>query len=408
MNQSSSHNLSQDSKQTTSWKPTLYVMFMAQFISIVGFAFVLPFIPFYIRELGVTDESLVPVWAGILGFSTSIVMAIFSPLWGWLADRYGRKIMVERAMFGGAILTIAMGMVGNVYQLLVLRLLAGATQGTTSASISLISTVVPKHKLGFSLGLMQVAVFLGMTLGPWIGGVLADSVGYRYTFIVGGILLLLGGLLVLIGAKEKFTKPSREALKSNGSMSALFSYPGFKTMMFVFFLFNFSAFIVMPIFPLFVETLSHVIKTKVASTTGMLLAISGGTAAVTAGAIGYLSDAKGYKKVLVITLLLTGFTCFLHGIAQNISQLMIIRIFYGLGAGGIMPTMNALIGRIIPHDSYGKAYGLTSSMTCLGLAFGPLTGGILASFAGYRWPFILIGVLLVSIVFPVVLSIRHR
>jgi DHA1 family multidrug resistance protein-like MFS transporter len=383
-------------------------MFTAQFISIVGFAFVLPFIPFYIRELGVTDESLVPIWAGILGAVTSLVMAIFSPLWGWLADRYGRKIMVERAMFGGAILTMGMGLVGNVYQLLVLRLLAGATQGTISASISLVSSVVPKHKLGFSLGLMQVAVFLGMTLGPWIGGVLADTLGYRYTFIVGGFLLLLGGMLVLIGARERFLKPSEESLKRNGSLLNLFSHPGFKIMLCVFFFFNLAVYNIMPIFPLFVESIGHLIKTKVASMTGMLLAISGGTAAVAAGAIGYLSDRTGYKRILSIMLLWTSFMCFIQGMAQNINQLIIIRVFYGLGVGGVLPTMNALVGRIVPHDSYGKAYGMTSSMTCLGMAVGPLTGGILASLMGYRWPFILGGILLVGIVFPVVSSIRHK
>ncbi len=404
MNRSSSRQFSTDAAP---WKTTLYVMFAAQFISIVGFAFVLPFIPFYVRELGVTDERLVPVWAGILGFGASITMAIFSPMWGWLADRYGRKIMVERAMFGGAILTIAMGMVGNIYQLLFLRLLAGATQGTSAASISMVSTVVPKHKLGFSLGLMQVAVFLGMTLGPGIGGVLADSIGYRHTFIAGGLLLLLGGSLVAFGAKEKFAKPSNDLLKANGSLSTLLAYPGFKTMLFIFFLFNFSLYIVTPIFPLFVETVSHVIKEKAASAAGMLLAISGGASAIAAGVVGYLSDTKDYKKVLVVTLLLTAFTCFLQGIAQSIGQLMIIRIFYGLGTGGIMPTLNALVGKIIPRDSYGKAYGLTSSMTCVGLAFGPLTGGILASFAGYRWLFFLLGALLFGII-PVILTIRHR
>jgi len=161
-------------------------MFAAQLLSIIGFAFALPFIPFYIRELGVTDERLVPVWAGIIAAASSLVMAFFSPLWGWLADRYGRKIMVERAMFGGAVLTFAMGLVTDVWQLLFLRLLSGATTGTIAASIALVSTVVPPKRLGYSLGIMQVAVFLGMTLGPWIGGLLADAVGYRYTFMAGG------------------------------------------------------------------------------------------------------------------------------------------------------------------------------------------------------------------------------
>jgi DHA1 family multidrug resistance protein-like MFS transporter len=169
MTPAAKENLSPCTNETSPWRSTLFVMFIAQLLSIVGFAFVLPFIPFYIREIGVTDEKLVPIWAGILMAASSLTMTIFAPFWGWLSDRYGRKLMVERAMFAGAIITMDMGIIGNVYQLLILRLLAGALTGTISASIALVSSVLPGTELGFGLGLMQVAVFLGMSLGPWIG-----------------------------------------------------------------------------------------------------------------------------------------------------------------------------------------------------------------------------------------------
>jgi DHA1 family multidrug resistance protein-like MFS transporter len=233
-------NTGQDTDETSPWRSTLFVMFTAQLLSIVGFSFVLPFIPFYIREIGVTDETWVPIWAGILGAASSLTMTIFSPIWGWLSDRYGRKLMVERAMFAGAIITMAMGMVGNVYQLLILRLLQGAFAGTISASIALVSTALPGTKLGFGLGLMQVAVFLGMSLGPWIGGMIADILGYRLTFVAGGAILFVGGILVMIGAKEKFIRPSAVSLQRSGSMRTLFVLPGFVSLMVVFLLFHFS------------------------------------------------------------------------------------------------------------------------------------------------------------------------
>ena len=390
------------------WQKTLYIMFAAQLLSIIGFAFVLPFLPFYIRELGVTDERLVPVWAGVQAASASLVMAFFSPLWGWLADRYGRKIMVERAMFGGAVITFAMGLVGNVWQLLFLRLLSGATTGTISASIAMISTIVPKQKLGYSLGLMQVAVFLGMTLGPWIGGLLADAVGYRLTFMIGGGILLVGGALVLVGARERFIRPSEEALGKNGRLFSLLAYGGFPAMLAIFFFFHFTIYFVMPILPLFIETMIDPRQGGVASTTGLLFSVSGGAAALAAGGIGYLSDRSGYKTILMISLFLTAFSILLHGAAQSVAHLVLLRILYGLAAGGILPTMNALVGRLLPPDSYGKAYGLTSSMTCLGMAAGPFFGGILAAWWGYRWPFVFVGALMISVVLPAVLSIRPR
>ena len=398
-------NTGQDTDETSPWRSTLFVMFIAQLISIVGFAFVYPFIPFYIREIGVTDETLVPIWAGILGAASSLTMTIFSPIWGWLSDRYGRKLMVERAMFAGAIITMAMGMVGNVYQLLILRLLQGALAGTISASIALVSTALPGTKLGFGLGLMQVAVFLGMSLGPWIGGMIADILGYRLTFVAGGAILLVGGILVMIGAKEKFIRPSAISLKRSGSMRTLFALPGFVSLMVVFLLFHFSIHIAIPIIPLFIEEVGN-LKTRVASTTGLMFAVTGATASISAAAIGYLSDRRGHKQVLIVNLFISSILWVAHAMARNIDQLLVIRILFGFAVGGNLPTMNALVGKLTPKESYGKAYGLMASMTSLGMTLGPLAGGIMASYMGLRWPFVVVGLLLSLVLIPIILRLK--
>jgi DHA1 family multidrug resistance protein-like MFS transporter len=406
MDTPSSHSPTAEKSQ--SWQRTLYTMFAAQFLSIVGFAFVLPFLPFYIRELGVADERLVPVWSGVMAGSGSLVMAFFSPLWGWLADRHGRKIMVERAMFGGAVVTFAMGLVSDVWQLLFLRLLSGATTGTIAASVAMVSTVVPRQRLGYALGIMQVAVFLGMTLGPWFGGIMADAIGYRYTYMVGGAILLLGGMLVLLGTRERFSRSSEESPARARRLFSLLTYGGFPAMLALFFSLHLTLHFVAPILPLFIETLCNPALGGVASTTGLLFAISGGTAALAAGGIGYLSDRIGYRRILLFNLVLTAVVLLLHGAAQGLLHLFGLRILYGLAAGGIIPTMNALVGRIIPPDSYGKAYGLTSSMTCLGMAAGPLLGGIMASAWGYRWPFVAVSVMMFAVAALVAAGLRPR
>jgi DHA1 family multidrug resistance protein-like MFS transporter len=398
-------NAGEGADASSSWRSTLSVMFVAQLLSIVGFSFVLPFIPFYIREIGVTDEKLVPVWAGILGAAASLTMTIFSPIWGWVSDRYGRKPMVERAMFAGAVLTMAMGMVGDVYQLLFLRLLSGAFTGTISASISLVSSVLPVARLGFGLGLMQVAVFSGMSLGPWIGGMIADAVGYRLTFIAGGVMLHVGGLLVLTKAKENFTRPSTASLKRTGSMRALFAFPGFVSLMVVFFLFHFSIQLAIPILPLFIEQVGN-LKTGVASTTGLLIGVTGATASISAVAIGYLSDRIGHKRVLILNLFITAVMWAAHALARSIAQLLIIRTVFGLAAGGNLPTMNVLVGKLTTKETYGKAYGLMASMTSLGMTLGPLAGGFMASHIGFRWPFVAVSLLLSLVVIPMILNVK--
>lgn len=405
MTPTAKQNTGHDTDETSPWRSTLFVMFIAQLLSIVGFAFVLPFIPFYIREIGVTDEKLVPIWAGILMAASSLTMTIFAPIWGWLSDRYGRKIMVERAMFAGAIITMAMGMIGNVYQLLILRLLAGAFTGTISASIALVSSALPVTRLGFGLGLMQVAVFLGMSLGPWIGGMIADILGYRLTFMAGGAILLVGGILVMMGAKEKFIRPSAVSLKRSGSMKTLFALPGFVSLMVVFFLFHFSINVAIPIIPLFIEQVGN-LKTRVASTTGLLLAVTGATASISAAAIGYLSDRRGHKQVLIGSLFISSILWAAHALARNISQLLVIRILFGFAVGGNLPTMNALVGKLTPKESYGKAYGVMASVTSLGMTLGPLAGGIMAPYMGFRWPFVVVSLLLSLVVIPIILSLK--
>jgi DHA1 family multidrug resistance protein-like MFS transporter len=251
---------------------------------------------------------------------------------------------------------------------------------------------------------MQVAVFLGMTLGPWIGGLLADALGYRITFIAGGGILLVGGTLVLAGARERFSPPAETALQKSDSMVSLLRYSGFPAMLALFFFFNCSVHFVMPILPLFIETLCEPGRADVASTTGMLLAVSGGASALAAGGIGYLSDRIGYKPILTASLVLATACLVSHGLAQSISHLVWLRVFYGLAVGGILPTMNALVGQLVPPTSYGKAYGLAASMTCLGMAAGPLFGGIMASSWGYRWPFAAVGAI-VALSIPILAGV---
>ena len=171
-----------------------------------------------------------------------------------------------------------------------------------------------------------------------------------YTFMAGGAILLLGGALVLFGTRERFSRPSKETLAKGDRLFSLLAYGGFPAMLALFFFFHFTVHFVAPILPLFIETMCDAARGGVASTTGMLFAISGGTAALSAGGIGYLSDRIGYQRILLFHLLLTAVSMLLHGAAQGIFHLVLLRILYGLAAGGILPTMNALVGRLIPPD----------------------------------------------------------
>ena len=177
------------------WERTAWVAAATQFLTLVGFGFGLPFLPMYVQALGVTDRAQVAVWSGVISGSAALTMAVLAPIWGVLADRYGRKPMLVRAMIGGAFAVGAMGFVGNVWQLLGLRLIQGAVTGSQAAAAALVAAATPVSQVGFALGLVSTAVQVGNTVGPAVGGFAVDGLGFRGSFMLGGLMLLLDSAL---------------------------------------------------------------------------------------------------------------------------------------------------------------------------------------------------------------------
>jgi len=386
----------------------VYIIWLAQFLAITAFSFVMPFIPFFIRELGVTSENHVAIWSGLLVTGSGLTLALVSPLWGTLADRYGRKVMVQRAMFGGAVTLSLMGLVTNVHQLLALRLLQGAVTGTVTAALALVSSITPKEHRGYTLGLMQMSIFAGAAIGPYLGGSLADHFGYRLPFAITGLLLFAAGALVMFGVQEPRQRNGNgDAKATQATLSQLLHMQGFPTLLAVFFLVSFAGMVVAPVFPLFVEKLlpNH---DRVASMTGLLLAAGGVVSGIGAVVVGRFADRIGYRTLLFACTLCSGLSCTGQAMAASLSQLFIIRVLFGFVAGGTGPTMNALVASSAPDHAYGRAYGLTTSASSVGTALGPLLGGLIACWLGLRAPFIVTGVMLMAISAAIALRIRAK
>ena len=351
----------------------------------------MPFIPFYVRDLGVTGEANVVIWSGLVITAAGLMQALFAPIWGSLADRYGRKIMVQRATFGGAVILTAMAFAGNVWHLLALRALQGCLTGTVVASNTLVASVTPNGRMGYSLGMMQVAVLMGITIGPLFGGLMADAWGYRIPFAAAGGMLAFGGLIVHFFARENFCRPDPRTAQNHGLVRA-FGRKGLIALLAAFLMLSLSASFVGPIFPLLVEQVSD--TTRVASAAGILLAISGLAAGISALIIGLIGDRLGYKPVLVACTVGAALFSAPHALAQSVGQLAILRLGLGMTHGGTMPTLNAIVAQAVSSDTYGRAFGNTRVAGALGMALGPLMGGFAAAHLGLRWPFVILSVLL--------------
>src|SRR6202140_5097858 len=201
-----------DSGAAPHWRYTLWAMVGIQFVMTVANSMLTPILPLFLPVLGVQSDTAVDIWAGVLNGTTSFVAAFASPLWGQLADRHGRKLMLLRSSLAIGVFTALMGASGNVWQFFGCRALMGVFAGFSSAAISLVASQVPEERLGYSLGWLYTGQLVGSLIGPMIGGILADLTGsYRIPFYCTSVTIFLALGLVWFLVREEFARPKRGA-----------------------------------------------------------------------------------------------------------------------------------------------------------------------------------------------------
>jgi DHA1 family multidrug resistance protein-like MFS transporter len=328
-------------------------------------------------------------------------MAIFGPIWGALSDRYGRKVMVERAMFGGALLTALMGFAQNVQQLMLLRVLQGAVTGAITAASALVAATAPCERAGYALGLLQMALYVGASAGPLLGGVVSDSFGYRTAFWVTSTLLLLAGLGVLFFVKEQFqpvtppvekhdvANPGRLTVRHrlwNRFAPVLGSAP-LLVVLGMRLLSRLGARLTGPVLPLLVESIAPA-GARAASLTGLISGVSAAAGAVGALWLGRLGEHVGYRGILV-TCALVSAVCYVPQFFVGVpGWLLLLQAGAGLAMGGILTSISALLARLAPEGQEGIIYGVSGSAMSVANAIGPMAGSVLAAWLGLRVPFL--------------------
>ena len=354
----------------------------------LAFGFVLPFLPLYLKEIGVHPDSAVVFWSGALVTSTGISLAIFSPIWGALADRHGRKVMVLRSMLVGGLIIALMGLVQNVEQFLALRILQGVFTGTIAAATALVATIVPRDRLATSIGQLQTSVYVGIAAGPVLGGLIAQAVGIRGTFFVAGAMLAVAGVLVWQFVHEHYAPPS--TARRPGFFETLGRGLRSRTLMplmVTLFLVQLSTAIVFPILPLYVERISSTTD-PVKLYAGLAFGATAVFSALAAVNYSRLVARSGYRRILIFACFGAAVFYLPQAFVQNIGQFLLLRSAVGIFFGVLIPATNAIVGLSTPSELRGSAYGLTSSATAVGNAIGPLLGSTLAASFGYSSVFI--------------------
>jgi DHA1 family multidrug resistance protein-like MFS transporter len=387
-----------DAGTTPRWQVTLWAMVGIQFIMTMSFSFLSPIMPLFLPELGVTTDVGIDLWSGILNGSTSFVAAFASPLWGRLADSYGRKPMLIRSSCAIAVFTAFMGMALNVWQFFAARALMGVFAGFSSTAMALVASQVPEQRLGYALGLLSTGQLVGSLVGPVIGGVLADVThSYRIPFYCTSAITFCSVFLVWRGVREQFTPLESSQRRRSGirGLALMIGAAGVMPLFFVLFMAQFSTRAVQPVVTLFVQEIVGM-RPDLATLGGLAFSVTGLAGMVAVPLLGKHSDEIGYRRVLLICLAGATLTSLPQAFAYSYWAFAVERFGVGLFIGGILPTANALIGRMVSRGERGTIYGLTASATFLGNSMGPLTGGAIAASFGLRWVFLITAALLLA------------
>ncbi|MCT2538152.1 MFS transporter [Aquibacillus koreensis] len=372
-------------------------MWFANFFIAGSITMVLPFLSLYIETLGDFSDTYVQRWSGLTFGVTFVTAFIFSPIWGKIGDRYGRKYILVFAAFGLGISVILMGFVTSVWQLFMLRLFMGVFTGFISMSQALISTQTPKHMAGQVLGTLQTGSVTGSLMGPLLGGVLADAIGYETTFMSISIILFLSAFLVHIGINEQKIKVEKGAKASYSSKEVIMHIVGnpmLLVVMLVSMFIQIAHFSIQPILSLYVGDLHG--PANLALFSGIAFSAAGLGNLMMARNWGKIADKVGYIKILTLLLILAAVFYFPGAFVTNIWQLVALRFLLGVSIGGIIPVRVAYIRQEAPLAMQGEVLGYNTSIRFFGNIIGPVLGGVLAGYYGISSVFIVTSILLLG------------
>ena len=371
------------------WEKSFYAIFAGEVLALIGFTASIPIIPFFIQDLGVSDPARLNIWVGACAAAMAICMFVFSPLWGQMADSYGKRLMLLRAMIGGTVAIGLMSVATHPWQILVLRGMQGALTGTVSAAVVLVATISPRERLGFTLGLLQTGIYVGASVGPAFGGLLSDFFGYRVTFLVTSGFLIAAAVIVMRFVKKDQVEPTRGVsfVKSIiPDFSPLAHSPGLIVLVLVSGGLQIAMSTVAPILPLFIQSISPQ-ATKVGSMTGLILGGSAVAAALSSAALGRVSYRIGYERLLAFCLAGAVLVFLPQAFVRNPFQLLVLRVIGGALVGGSEPSINAMIALRADKARQGVIFGLNTSMNSAGAAVGPMIGAVASAGFGYAAAF---------------------
>ncbi len=367
------------------WRLNLYSVWFTQIISIMSFSFGLPFMVYYIQELGMSDPAQIKLYAAILSAGPAISLGLMAPVWGRLADRFGKKLMLLRAVLFGSVIMLGLGLATQIWQLVALRMIQGVFTGTITASSALVASTVPENRLGYSLGFLASSTAIGASIGPALGGLMAEWLGYRSSFMVGALFLFVDALVVTFLIQDSAErKPlsraesGKAALQAKPGIRGSFLLQGwFIAAMLLLLILRFATSVFGPYMPIFIQMKMQTLD-GAAGTTGLVNAFISMMMAVSGIMLGKLGDRRDRMKLLRFYALAGCILGIPLGFIQSIWLMMInygVMMFF---VCGIEPVLMGAVTCRIDRSQMGSMYGIQTLIGSIGWGLSPMLGGWLS------------------------------
>lgn len=371
------------------WKKNLLVIWLSQFLAMVGFGCCMPFIPLLLKEnLHVDDDSIRGLYVSIYYLAAMVSLCIATSVWGMLADRFGRKLMLLRASYAAALFYPLLALAPNFWVLVTIRFICSFFSGTVNPAQTLLISTTPNEKHGFVLGVLSTATSAGNMLGYLLGGLIVHYYGYTEAFFTCGGIYLASALLVHIFAKEDFNVKLTKKMRSKSPYKFKdVATPAVIWLLVLFLILGVSNRLVQPYMAMLVEKVHHEFK-EAAFYTGIASAAASLGGFFSGILIGWLCDRMAPRKLLVPILIFGGAITMAMALSFNIQMLIISRFFAALATGGIHPVLQLVLTKITKPELRGTYFGWSGSLSTAGGIICSFLGGGIAYFSGVRGVYI--------------------
>ncbi|BDD42174.1 multidrug efflux MFS transporter [Streptococcus ruminantium] len=369
------------------WKQNLKIAWLGNFLTGTSFTLVMPFISVFVEELKVAPGQ-VEYYAGLAVSANALAAALMAPIWGSLADRYGRKPMMVRAAFAMIFTMGGMAFVPNVFWLIVLRVLNGVFTGYIPNATALIASQVPKEKTGYALGTLSTGAVAGNLIGPTLGGILAEMFGVHTVFLLVGLLYALVVILTIFYIREDFVPVKKgEAMSIREVLVQVRDRQMLVGLFITSMIIIAAAQAVVPILTLYVRHLGQ--TDNLLFVAGFIISLPGMASLVTSGYLGKIGDRIGNHRLLLLALAYSLLINVFCAFATSPFQLGLLRFLYGFGTGALLPSVNSLLTKLTPREGISRIFSYNQLFNNLGSVVGPMMGSAVAAHMGYNWVFYL-------------------